>query len=176
MEDIPPGGKVWSIAMALERRLGRAFWTRLRRDRASLRVRRRARRQRSNVQRPRTISTPLRIWARRCGASLPTRDASASRSMVTICEAFATEAFGNPEARAVSSTFPGASAQRRLLVSGTQIVVAMRLRLSAFPWMTTTGRRKPGAEPDGVGSSAHQTSPWTTSTTRCAPTSWLRQR
>ena len=72
--------------------------------------------------------------------------------------ALATESLGNPVTFEVSSTFPGASAQRRLLVTGTQTTVAIRLRLNASP-CTTTGRRNPGPEPDGSGKSTHQTSP-----------------
>ena len=59
-----------------------------------------------------------------------------------------------------SRTLPGASAHFRLLVRGTQTTVASRLRLSASPWTTTTGLRKPGPDTVGGGRSAHQTSPW----------------
>ena len=38
------------------------------------------------------------------------------------------------------------------------MAVASRLRLNAFPWTITTGRRKLGPEPEGSGRSAHQTS------------------
>ena len=76
-----------------------------------------------------------------------------------ICETFATESLGRPVIAAVNSTFPGAFAHRRLLVSGTQIAVAKRLRFRASPWMTMTGRRKPGPEPTGSGKSAQHTSP-----------------
>ena len=55
---------------------------------------------------------------------------------------------------------PGASAQRRLLVRGTQTTVANRLRFRASPWTTITGRRNPGPDPVGSGSSTQQTSPW----------------
>src|SRR5262249_20026821 len=67
-----------------------------------------------------------------------------------------------------SRTFPGAPAHFRLLVRATQTTVAIRLRFSASPWTTTTGRRNPGAEPLPSGTSAHQTSPWAIVTSRCA--------
>jgi hypothetical protein len=80
-------------------------------------------------------------------------------SSATISETFATESLGRCVARAVSSTLPGASVHRKLLVNGIQTAVAIRLRLSASPWTTTTGLRKPGPDPVGGGTSAHQTSP-----------------
>ena len=46
--------------------------------------------------------------------SFPTLSDNRLRSMVTICEAFATESFGRPIVRAGRRTFPGASAQPRL--------------------------------------------------------------
>jgi hypothetical protein len=91
--------------------------------------------------------------------SFPTRSVRIDLSSATICDTFATESLGRCVARVVSSTLPGASAHRRLLVSGTQTAVAIRLRLSASPWTTTTGLRKPGPDPVGGGTSAHQTSP-----------------
>src|SRR6266511_2034320 len=84
-----------------------------------------------------------------------------------ICDALATESFGKPETLAGSGTLPGAPAQARLLVSGTQTTVAIRLLFSGSPCTTTTGLRKPGPEPAGAGRSAHQISPCETSTTRC---------
>ena len=53
--------------------------------------------------------------------------------MVVIWEALATESWGRPVAFAGSSVFPGASAQVRLLVSGTQTTVAIRLRFKGLP-------------------------------------------
>jgi len=73
-------------------------------------------------------------------------------------------------ALAGTNVFPGASAQTRLLVSGTQTTVAIRLRFKGLPWTTTTGRRNPGPNPAGSGNSAHQTSPCLISTTRRART------
>src|ERR1035438_4667915 len=96
-------------------------------------------------------------WA---GGSLPTRSVKRSRSRVRTWETLATESFGSPVTRAESMTFPGASAQRRLLVRGTHKTVEIRLRFKASPCTTTTGRRNPGADPTGAGRSAHQTSPW----------------
>lgn len=93
-----------------------------------------------------------------CG-SLPTRVVRKPLSILTICDTLATESFGKPVRRAERRRFPGAKAHLRLLVSGTQTIVAMRLRLIASHWTTTTGLRKPGPEPLGAGRSAHQTSP-----------------
>ena len=92
--------------------------------------------------------------------NLPTSSVSNERSSVMSCDVFTTESFGRPVALAESITFPGASAQRRLLVSGTQTTVLMRLRLRASPWTTNTGRRKPGPEPIGSGRLAQYTWPW----------------
>jgi len=93
-------------------------------------------------------------------ASFPTSSVMRSRSRATICEVLATESLGKPEAFAVSSTLPGASAQTRLLVNGTQTTVRIRLRFSASPWTTITGLRNPGPEPAGFGKSAQYTWPW----------------
>src|SRR5258708_1714252 len=92
--------------------------------------------------------------------SLPTASVSNARSRVISCEVFTTESFGRPVALADSNTLPGASAQRRLLVKGTQTTVLIRLRLRASPWTTNTGRRKPGPEPVGSGRFAQYTWPW----------------
>lgn len=70
-----------------------------------------------------------------------------------------TESFESPVIFDSRSTFPGASAQRSVLVSGTHTTVSIRLRLNASPCTTMTGRRKPGSEPEGSGRSAHQISP-----------------
>jgi len=56
-------------------------------------------------------------------ASLPTSSVMRSRSRATICEALATESLDKPVALAGRSTLPGASAQTRLLVNGTQTTV-----------------------------------------------------
>lgn len=58
----------------------------------------------------------------------------------TICDTLATESLGKPVLWAGNSTLPGAVAQRRLLVNGTQTTVASRLRLSASPCTISTGR------------------------------------
>jgi hypothetical protein len=52
-----------------------------------------------------------------------------------------------------------------LLVRGTHITVDILLLLRGSPCTTTTGRRKPGAEPPGSDRSAHQMSPCDTVTT-----------
>ena len=76
---------------------------------------------------------PLRIWARNLGESLPTHSVSSARSTAMICDVFATDSFGNPVALPGSSTFPGASAQVRLLVIGMQTAVAILLLLRGLP-------------------------------------------
>jgi hypothetical protein len=103
---------------------------------------------------------PVRINSNWRLARLPTSSVMRSRSRATICEALATESLGKPVALAVSSTLPGASAQTRLLVNGTQTTVRIRLRFNASPWTTITGLRNPGPEPVGSGKSAQYTWPW----------------
>lgn len=110
-------------------------------------------------QRPNTVSIPENSNSTFARESLPVRSVSRFLSNVTSCDTFATESFGNPVWRAASNTLPGASDQRRLLVSGTHIAVAIRLRFKGSPWITTTGRLRPGPEPVGPGKSAHQISP-----------------
>jgi hypothetical protein len=119
-------------------------------------------------QRPSTTSIPRRIKSSCCVETRPTRSVSHSRSRATICDTLATESFGSLVLRRGISTFPGASANRRLLVSGTQTIVAIRLRLKLSPCTTTTGRRRPGSDANGAGRSAQQMSPRAT-TTRRAP-------
>jgi hypothetical protein len=109
---------------------------------------------------------PARISSSWRWESLPLSSASNSRSRVMIWEAFATESLGRPVVRAGRSTLPGASAQSRLLVKGTQTTVLTRLRLSVSPWTTTTGLRKPGPEPVGYGRLAQYTWPWAITTQR----------
>ena len=96
--------------------------------------------------------------------SFPTSSVRKLRSRVMIWEAFATESLGRPVVRVGRSTLPGASAQRRLLVKGTQTTVLKRLRLSASPWTTNTGLRKPGSDPVGSGRLAQYTWPWAITT------------
>ena len=78
--------------------------------------------------RPNTTSIPERINSSFDGGSFPTCSASRDLSSVTIWETLATHSFGSPVSRDASRTFPGASAHFRLLVSGTQTTVAIRLR------------------------------------------------
>jgi hypothetical protein len=63
--------------------------------------------------------------------SLLTRSVNRDLSSETICDTLATESFGNPVACAGKLTLPGAKPHFRLLVTGTQTTVAMRLWLSA---------------------------------------------
>jgi len=108
---------------------------------------------------PRTTSIPANRSSSLARGSFPTRSVRRFRSTVTIRETFATESFGSPVSRAESETFPGAFAQRRLLVNGTHTTVAIRLRFSASPCTTTTGLLNPGRDPVAAGRSAHQISP-----------------
>ncbi len=128
-------------------------------------------------QRPSTTSIPESTKWSFARGSFPTRAVRRVLSRVTIWETLATESLGRPVSRGERRTFPGASAQRTLLVSGTHTTVAILLRFRASPCTTTTGRRKPGPEPAGSGRSAHQISPWEI-TNRCAPrcggTLWRR--
>jgi len=103
---------------------------------------------------------PARINSNWRFDNLPTSSVSESRSRDMIWETFATESLGRPVARAASSTLPGASAQRRLLVKGTHTTLLIRLRFSSSPCTTRTGLRKPGPEPVGSGRSAQYTWPW----------------
>jgi hypothetical protein len=82
---------------------------------------------------PRTTSMPVKSSSSLARGSLPTHSVRRSLSRVTICETLATEFFGSPVRRAGSETFPGAVAQRRLLVSGTHTTVAILLRFKASP-------------------------------------------
>ena len=113
---------------------------------------------------PSATSIPLRIISSLMRGILPTSSVEKPLSKLTICETFATESFGNPLEHDVSRRFPGASAQRRLVVNGTQTTVAIRLRFNPSPCTTTTGLRSPGPEPAGSGRSAHQSSPVVTTT------------
>jgi len=114
---------------------------------------------------PRTVSIPDRMSRIFACASLPTLSVRVALSMVTIWETFATESLGNPVSSDERETFPGAPAQSMLLVRGTHITVDILLLLRGSPCTTTTGRRKPGAEPPGSDRSAHQMSPCDTVTT-----------
>jgi len=109
---------------------------------------------------PSTTPIPDRSKSSFGRGSLPARSVKSSLSTVTIWETFATESFGRPVRRAEKRAFPGAPPHLRLLVSGTQTVVARRLRFSASHCTTTTGLPKPGPDPVGAGRSAHQISPW----------------
>lgn len=81
--------------------------------------------------RPRITSTPASRSSNFACEILPTRSVNVVLVSATICETFATESFGRFAERALSRTFPGAPAHVRLLVSGTQTTVAIRLRFRA---------------------------------------------
>lgn len=131
---------------------------------------------RGRRQRPRIMSMPERISSNWRLDNFPDPSVSNSRSRLMICETLATESLGSPVARAGRSRLPGASAQARLLVKGTQTTVLMRLRLSASPWTTNTGRRKPGPEPVGSGRSAQYTCPWAITIQWLQACVWPRRR
>jgi hypothetical protein len=76
---------------------------------------------------PRTRSIPERSNSNLRRGSLLTRSLRRDLSNEMICETFATESFGNPVTRADRLTLPGAGAHFKLLVSGTQMAVEMRL-------------------------------------------------
>ena len=109
--------------------------------------------------RPKITSIPASSNSTFDRESFPTRSVSIDLSNAMTADTFATESFGRPVARAASVMLPGASAHFRLLVNGTQTAVASRLRFNASPCTTTTGLRRPGPDPFGSGTSAHQTSP-----------------
>ena len=111
------------------------------------------------LYRPRTTSIPDSNTLAFARLSLPTCTVRRTLSIVRICETLATESCSRLVIRAASSRFPGASAQRRFVVKGTQTVVARRLRFRGSPCTITTGLRKPGPEPVAAGNSAHQMSP-----------------
>lgn len=64
---------------------------------------------------------------------LPVRSVNRARSTDMSWETLATESFGSPVNRLFKKTFPGALAHAKLLVRGTQITVAMLLRLMESP-------------------------------------------
>ena len=88
---------------------------------------------------------PVRINSNWRLASLPTSSVMRSRSRATICEALATESLDKPVALAGRSTLPGASAQTRLLVNGTQDTasiqrIALRNNHRSWEYRAGTGR------------------------------------
>ena len=86
-----------------------------------------------NFYLPSTRSIPEKSNSNLGRGSLPTRSVSCDWSREITCETLATESFGSPVTRADKLTLPGASAHFRLLVSGTQTTVEIRLWLSASP-------------------------------------------
>lgn len=110
------------------------------------------------------MSIPVRTRFSWRDDSFPARSVKRVLSRAMIWETLATESFGRSVSFADKKTFPGASAHWRLLVNGTQTIVAIRLLFKGSPWTTATGRRKPGPDPVGSGRSAHHISPWATFT------------
>ena len=98
-------------------------------------------------------------------------------SSVSICDTFATEAFGKPVCLVVSNKLPGASVSRIFELSAKTITVGIRLWLNEFACKTKTGRAYPGSDAFGSGRSTHHISPrftidpfvmtWTVARSRC---------
>lgn len=77
--------------------------------------------------RPSTVSMPASSNSNWRRGSLPTHSVNCRLSMATISETFATDSLGRPVALPVRCTLPGASVHLKLLVSGTQTTVLIRL-------------------------------------------------
>jgi|SRR5581483_1035847 len=80
-------------------------------------------------------------------------------STATSWDTLTTETLSRPVPLVGNSTFPGAVATRRLLVTIAASTVRIPLLLKSLDWTMTTGRRYPGMEPAGSGNEAHQISP-----------------
>src|SRR5579872_2923441 len=85
----------------------------------------------TNFYLPSTRSIPEKSNSNFDRGSLPTRSVSRDLSREITCDTLATESFGSPVTRADKLTLPGAIAHFRLLVSGTQTTVEIRLWLRA---------------------------------------------
>ena len=107
----------------------------------------------------RTRRSPSSTSSRSRGFSLPMRAVRNDLSTVIICETFTTDGFASPVPFVGRRMFPGASASRRFDVITAAITVLMRLTLKLFAEMISSGRRKPGPDPDGSDNDAHQSSP-----------------
>jgi hypothetical protein len=70
-----------------------------------------------------------------------------------------TDGLASPESDAPTRTLPGACPSARFDVITITTTVPIRLALKGFDWTTRTGLRRPGPEPAGAGSDAHQISP-----------------
>ena len=79
------------------------------------------------------------------------RSTKKRRSRVVSCETFTTEFSDSPVAPGRQTTFPGASAKFRFVVSEATTTVFSFERLNASAWMIRTGRRYAGCEPRGGG-------------------------
>ena len=113
-------------------------------------------------ERRQRLSTNRRPWSIRAmvaAGSGRTLSVSSVLSMVKICETLTTEGLDNPDSALAVRTLPGASASAKLDVITATMAVEMRLSLKGSDWITRTGLRKPGPEPDGGGKVAHQISP-----------------
>jgi hypothetical protein len=109
--------------------------------------------------RARTVRGPASTRDICCAEMPPIQSVSSFRSTVRTWETFTTLSRSRPVVRARKRTLPGDAASSRLLVIAATITVWIRLMLKASDWITNTGRRQPGPEPKGTGTSAHQTSP-----------------
>lgn len=103
--------------------------------------------------------SPSSTVAKSRGLSRPTRSERTALSMVINCDTFTTEGFDSPEPRTGICTFPGAAASLRFDVMTAAITVLIRLSLKAFAETMRKDLRKPGPEPAGSGTEAHQISP-----------------
>src|SRR5579862_7654515 len=84
----------------------------------------------TNSYLPSTRSIPEKSNSNLGRGSLPTRSVSSDLSREITCDTLATESFGSPVTPADKVTLPGARDHFRLLVSGTQTAVEIRLWLS----------------------------------------------
>lgn len=108
---------------------------------------------------PKTKSKPKLTRSITRPGNARTWSVSSPRSSVSICDTLTTDGLGSPESLLLNRTFPGASANARLEEMTNTTTVEIRLKLKGFDCTTRTGRRRPGPEPTGSSSDAHQTSP-----------------
>lgn len=108
---------------------------------------------------PRTVRRPWSISIIFLSDSRRTCSVRSVRSRVRTWLTLTTEVFPRPDSLFAISTLPGAAESRRLDVMAATTTVAIRLELKGLDWTTRTGRRRPGPDPVGSGSEAHQISP-----------------
>ncbi len=101
------------------------------------------------VQRDKTSRNPSSMSFMVPADKLPEQSARKYLSIVTTCDTLATLSLGSPVIFFESITLPGESANRKLVLSVTAIIVLIRLLLKSFDWMMTRGLLWPGPEPAG---------------------------